>query len=226
MKNITLYPLLLLMLSLNACHGPNIQVELPPDMQNQWQPILLSVGETYQFQTQQGNADTTLVNLALKQAAGTQLKAWWELSQRGNVSFSTQLTESADNLLISSKAALITEPSATALVNTVLMDWWSAIDYLRWEIAYKRELQTDMSTVFILKVIAECDIASFKGSLIQLASAGEKVAEACIAPTVPLPLSVTRYRAYGTVEYSAIMLNYQTLQAAEPAVVSAPNGEF
>ena len=222
MKNITLYSLLLLMLSLNACHAPNVQVELPPDMQNQWQPILLSVGETYQFQTQQTNKDSTVVNLALKQAAGTQLKAWWELSQRGNVTFSTQLTESADNLLVSSKAALITEPSATALVNTVLMNWWSAIDYLRWEIGYKREVQTDMNTVFILKVIAECDIANIKGSQIQLESGGKRVAEACIAPTVPLPLSVTRYQADGTVEYSAIMLNYQTLQAAESAVISEP----
>ena len=88
------------------------------------------------------------MNLALKQAAGTQLRAWWELSQRGNVSFSTQLTESVDNLLISSKAALITEPSATALVNTVLMNWWSAINYIRGEIAYKREVQTDMKPIY------------------------------------------------------------------------------
>lgn len=210
MKKLTLYPLLLPVLLLQACSLPNVQTELPPNMQKQWKTVGLKSGEAYHYQTQKMAEQPVHVNVSLAQASSETLKAAWELKQAERLIYATTVVEPAENLIMSSKAALLTEPAASAFVNTVLMDWWSAIDYLGWEVGYKRAVQVEMLAVFMLEVMDTCDIAGIRGFQVRLTAGNTLMAEACLAPTLSVPLSVIRYQKDGvSMLYSATLQSHR-----------------
>lgn len=209
MKKLTLYPLLLPILLLQACSMSNVQTERPPTIQKQWKSLVLKSGESYHYKTQKMAEQPVQVNLLLTQESSEQLKALWELKQADRLLYSTEVIEPATNLIMSSKAALITETAANAFVNTILMDWWSAIDYLDWEVGYKRAVQVEMLAAFMIEVVDTCDIASIQGFKVRLTAGNTLMADACLAPTISVPLSVIRYQKDGVSKlYSATLLSY------------------
>ena len=109
-----------------------------------------------------------------------------------------------------SQPALITEKIAIPFLSTILMNWWRGIDHFRWEVGFKRAVQVEMLAGFMIEVIQECDVAGIKGYQVELKAGKTLMAEACLSPTIGLPLSVKRYQPRGgKLKYEAKLLDYQ-----------------
>lgn len=176
---------------------------------NKWQPILLKSDEFFEYQTTSGDK-VTIVDLLIKQGESNRLQALWDIKRQDKTIVSKQVLAPANNLLISSKAALITEKNAVPFVSTILLNWWSGIDYFRWEIGFKRAVLVDMLAGFMVEVIEECNVAGIEGFQVQLTTGKTLMAEACLAPNIAFPLSVKRYPfKKGSWQYEATLQNYR-----------------
>ena len=89
------------------------------------------------------------------------------------------------------------------------MNWWSGIDYFRWEVGFKRGVLVEMLAAFMVEVINECEVAGLKGFNVQLKAGKTLMAEACLSPEIALPLSVKRYHSNsGKLKYEAKLTYY------------------
>ncbi len=212
MKNIS-YPLLLLLaLSVFGCYETIIKSETAPvHRPNKWQPILLQTGEFFRYQSTAPDKKSTFISLMVKQDTKKNLQALWEVNQGEKIVLSKQVLASADNILASSKAALLTEKVTIPFLNTIVMSWWPKIDYFHWEIGFKRAVQLEMLAVFMIEVIDECEVADIKGFQVQLKAGKTLMAEACLSPTITFPLSVKRYDLDGRyLKYEVKLINYSS----------------
>jgi len=209
-KNTAVPLLFLLTLSLIGCNQTNVQPEKAhTDRLNKWQPILLKKGDNFEYQTKSMGTNTTVISLSIKQDMKISLQALWEVKQEEKIVLSKQVLASPENLLISSKAALITEKNTTPFLSTVLMHWWPGIDYFRWEVGYKRAVLVEMLAGFIIEVIKECNVVGIDGFQVQLKVGNTLMAEACLSPIITLPLSVKRYHSSGGgLVYETKLLDY------------------
>jgi len=209
-KNTAASLLFLLTLSLIGCKQTNVQPEtIHTDRLNKWQPILLKNGDNFEYQTKALGTKATVTTLSIKQETKNSLQALWEVKQEETIILSKQVLASPENILISSKAALITEKNTTPFLSTVLMHWWPGIDYFRWEVGFKRAVLVDMLAGFMIEVIKECNVADIDGFLVKLKVGKTLMAEACLSPTIPLPLSVKHYHSSGGgLMYETKLLNY------------------
>lgn len=198
-----------LCLILIGCKQTTIKEKTHP-FDHKWQPISLKDGEFFQYLATATGKKPILTSLFIKQDEKNKLQAQWNIGRDEEVIVSKQVIASAENILISSKAALMTEKNTGALLNTVLMHWWPSIDYFKWEIGFKRAVLVDMLAGFMVQVIDHCEVAKIKGYRVELKSGVHLMAEACLAPSVALPLSVTRYdTTSGLVNFQAALLSYQ-----------------
>jgi len=209
-KNTAVPLLFLLTLSLIGCNQTNVQPEKAhTDRLNKWQPILLKKGDDFEYQTKSMGTKTTVISLSIKQDMKNSLQALWEVKQEEKIVLSKQVIASPENILVSSKAALITEKNTTPFLSTVLMHWWPSIDYFRWEVGFKRAVLIEMLAGFMIEVIKECNVAGIDGFQVQLKAGKALMAEACLSPAITLPLSVKRYQSNGLgLKYDVILISY------------------
>ncbi len=212
MKNISCYLFLLLALSVTGCSDTIIKSETAPvHRPNKWQPILLKTGDFFKYHSTAPDKKPTFLSLMVKQDTQKKLQALWEVNQGEIIVLSKQVIASADNILASSKAALLTEKVTIPFLNTILMSWWPKIDYFHWEIGFKRAVQLEMLAVFMIEVIDECEVADIKGFQVQLKAGKTLMAEACLSPTITFPLSVKRYDLDGRyLKYEVKLINYSS----------------
>jgi len=206
-KNISCYLLILFTLLIAGCNQPTVKPE--KTYANKWQPILLKDGDNFEYRTKISDKNITTIRLMIKQNTQNKLKALWEVKQGEKIILSKQVIASPENILISSKAALITEKNTTPFLSTVLMHWWPGIDYFKWEVGFKRAVLIEMLAGFMIEVIKECNVAGIDGFQVQLKAGKILMAEACLSPTITLPLSVKRFQSSGgKLKYEAKLLNY------------------
>lgn len=211
MKPRSFFLFVVLTLSGIGCNQTTLKSETTqPHQLNKWQPILLKSGEYFQYQAKIPGKNLSSISLSIRQDSPDKLHALWEVRQEDKIMLLKQLIASPESLLISSKAALLTEKIALPFIDTILMNWWSEIDYFRWEVGFKRAVQVEMLAIFMVEVINECHVAGIKGFQVQLKAGKSLMAEACLSPTITLPLSVKRYRSNGEkLKYEVTLLNYR-----------------
>lgn len=176
---------------------------------NKWQPILLKNGEVFAYQTKDSNYYSSIISLKIKQNKPNALLALWEVKQGSTIVLSKQVEAPAERLMVASQPVLITEKIVTPFLSTILMNWWNGIDYFQWKVGFKRAVQVEMLTGFMIEVIKECEVAGIKGFQVQLKARKFLMAEACLSPTITLPLFVKRYKSSGGgVGYEVKLLNY------------------
>lgn len=209
MKNTISSLLLLLTLSLIGCKQTNVQPEkIDTTRVNKWQPILLKEGDDFEYQTKDKDNKLAVVSLVVKQNIKNNLQASWKIDAEDKVILSKQVIDSPERLFISSKAALLTEKMALPFLNTILMNWWSKIDYFYWRVGYKRAVIVEMLAGFMIEVISECEVAGINGFTVQLRAGKTLMAEACLSPIITFPLSVKRYKSDGqAIRYEAKLIN-------------------
>jgi len=207
-KNTISYLLLVLSLSLIGCNQTNVQPEIIHiDRVNKWQPILLKDGNNFVYQIKDQGNKLTVVRLVVKQDIKNNLHALWNIEIEDKVIISKQVIDSPERLFISSKAALLPEKTALPFLNTILMNWWTKIDYFYWRVGYKRAVLVEMLAGFMIEVISECEVAGINGFTVQLRAGITLMAEACLSPTMTFPLSVIRYNSdTQTIKYEATLL--------------------
>lgn len=211
MKKLMRYITLAAGLAATACQTPTIKQETETPVSKQyWQPIFLQPGEEFSYQTVDANNNTARIDLEVRRQEPSQLQASWLIKPTNAHQINKQITSTPDLLLISSHAALIKEKSTTPFLNTVLMSWWSKIDYIRWEVGFKRAIHVEMLAGFMVEVSARCQTAGIQGYQVALKSGDDLMAEACIAPNIALPLSVTRYNPIShAISSETQLLTYQ-----------------
>lgn len=174
-----------------------------------WRTILLASGEFFEYQTKDSNHNLSIISLEIKQGRLDELQALWKVKQGSKIILSKLVNAPQERLIVVSQPALITEKIATPFLSTILMNWWSRIDYFRWEIGFKRAIQVEMLAGFMIEVIKECEVAGIKGFQVQLKARQSLIAEACLSPKIGLPLSVKRYQPRGgELKYEAKLLDY------------------
>lgn len=177
---------------------------------HKWQPISLKDGEFFQYLTSSAEKKPTLTSLLIRQDKQNKLQASWTVHQDEKIIVSKQVIASSQNVLTSSKAALMTEKHTGPFLNTILMHWWPGIDYFRWEIGFKRAVLVEMLAGFMVEVIKECNVAGIQGFQVRLTTGKILMAEACLSPTIAFPLSVKRYHfKEKNLMYEATLLNYR-----------------
>ncbi|MCK4840603.1 MAG: hypothetical protein KAT04_01830, partial [Methylococcales bacterium] len=105
-----------------------------------WRTILLASGEFFEYQTKDSNHNLSIISLEIKQGRLDELQALWKVKQGSKIILSKLVNAPQERLIVVSQPALITEKIATPFLSTILMNWWSRIDYFRWEIGFKRAI--------------------------------------------------------------------------------------